>query len=101
MEGAGPGPAIAIPKSVEEMIRKADEFHETGKSHLEKSKASQDNAVWQDESIKALQDLKNAQTLYASAQETLDARGATVPKELLNKFRTNMQALVMARKQAP
>jgi len=83
------------------MIRKADELHETGKSHLEKSKATNENGIWQDEAIKALMDLKNAQTLYASAQETLDARGATVPRELLTKFRTNMQALVMARRQAP
>lgn len=98
---AGPAATIPIPKTVEEMIRKADELHETGKAHLEKSKATNENGLWQDEAIKALMDLKNAQTLYASAQETLDARGATVPRELLTKFRTNMQALVMARRQAP
>ncbi len=98
---AGPAATIPIPKTVEEMIRKADELHETGKSHLEKSKATNENGVWQDEAIKALMDLKNAQMLYASAQETLDARGAAVPRELLTKFRTNMQALVMARRQAP
>jgi hypothetical protein len=96
-----PAIALAIPKTIEDMIKKADELHETGKSHLEKSKASSDNAVWQDEAVAALKDLKNAQILYTTAQEALDAKGAQVPRSLLDKYRTNMQALVMARKQAP
>src|ERR1043166_249875 len=53
-----PPPPIGIPKNVEEMIKKADALHESGKDHLLKSKASRDNAVWQEEAIKALQDLK-------------------------------------------
>ena len=53
------------------------------------------------EGLLAVKDLRDAQTLYASAQETLDATGQTVPRELLQKYRTNMQALVMARKQIP
>lgn len=96
-----PGAPLAIPKSVEEMLRKADELFESGKVHLEKSKASNDNAVWIQEGLLAVKDLRDAQTLYASAQETLDAAGRPVPRELLQKFRTNMQALVMARKQIP
>jgi hypothetical protein len=95
------GPSIAIPQTVEDMIKKADELHESGKAHLEKSKASRDNAVWQDEAIKALQDLKNARVLFTSALEALDAKGASIPKSLLEKNNLNMQALVMARKQAP
>jgi hypothetical protein len=83
------------------MIRQADALHESGKVHLEKSKFTKDNAEWIAESQKALNDLKQAQTFYATAQETLDEMGIAVPKELLLKFRTNMQALVIARKQAP
>jgi hypothetical protein len=96
-----PAVSVPIPKTVEEMIRKADELFETGKVHLEKSKASSDNAVWVDEGLKAVADLRNAQTLYAAAQEKLDETGAPVPRELQQKYRVNMQALVMARKQIP
>ncbi|HEX7899239.1 MAG TPA: hypothetical protein VF950_15845 [Planctomycetota bacterium] len=96
-----PGGPLVIPKSVEEMLRKADTLYESGKVHLEKSKASNDNAVWIEEGLLAVKDLRDAQTLYASAQETLDATGQPVPRELQMKFRTNMQALVMARKQVP
>ncbi len=99
---AGPVPGnLALPKTVEEMIQKADEFHESAKMHLEKSKTASDNAVWIDEGTKALSDFKNAQILYTAAQEKLDEQGATVPRTLLDKFRTNMQGLVMARKQVP
>jgi hypothetical protein len=99
---AGPAPAgLAIPKTVEEMIKKADDFHETAKIHLEKSKATSDNATWIDEGMKALSDFKNAQILYTAAQEKLDESGSTVPRALLDKFRINMQGLVMARKQVP
>lgn len=83
------------------MIKKADDLHETGKSHLEKSKTTSDNATWIDEGVKALADFKNAQVLYTAAQEKLDEEGAAVPKSLQEKFRTNMQGLVMARKQVP
>ncbi len=95
------GPMVAIPKTVEEILQKADELHETGKQHLEKSKSLGDGAGWVEEAVLAVTDLKNAQTLYATAQEKLDEAGAPVPRELLQKFRTNMQALVMARKQVP
>jgi hypothetical protein len=99
---AGPVPGnLALPKTVEEMIKKADEFHETAKMHLEKSKTATDNAVWIDEGVKALSDFKNAQILYTAAQEKLDEQGAAVPRTLQDKFRTNMQGLVMARKQVP
>jgi hypothetical protein len=98
---APPPSALTIPKTVEEMLKKADALYESGKAHLEKSKASNDNAVWIDEGLLAVKDLRDAQTLYASAQETLDAAGQAVPQELLRKYRTNMQALVMARKQVP
>jgi len=97
----GPSPEMAVPKNIEEMIKKADELYESGKTHLEKSKKAQDNATWQDEAMKALQDLKNAQILYTAAQEAIDAKGAPMPKSLLEKHHLNMQALVMARKQAP
>ncbi len=98
----GPVPGgLAMPKTVEEMIKKADDLHETAKSHLEKSKASSDNATWIDEGVKALADFKTAQILYTAAQEKLDESGAPVPKSLQEKFRTNMQGLVMARKQVP
>jgi hypothetical protein len=99
---AGPVPGnIALPKTVEEMIKKADEFHESGKDHLSKSKAATDNAVWIDEGVKALSDFKNARILYVAAQEKYDELGTQVPTSLLDKFRTNMQGLVMARKQVP
>jgi hypothetical protein len=99
---AGPAPAgLPIPKTVEEMVQKADEFHEAAKSHLEKSKAASDNAIWIDEGMKALAAFKNAQILYTAAQEKLDETGAQVPRALLEKYRTNMQGLVMARKQVP
>lgn len=94
-------PAIPIPKDIDEIILKADALFVTGRDHLERAKLSQDNNVWIEESVKALQDLRNAQTFYATAQEKLDAKGAAVPDELLRKFRTTMQALVIARKQAP
>jgi len=51
--------------------------------------------------MKALADFKNAQILYTAAQEKLDETGAPVPRTLLDKYRTNMQGLVMARKQVP
>jgi hypothetical protein len=99
---AGPPPAgLPIPKTIEEMIKKADEFHEVAKTHLEKSKATSDNATWIDEGMKALAAFKNAQILYTAAQEKLDETGAPVPRALLDKYRTNMQGLVMARKQVP
>jgi hypothetical protein len=96
-----PGAPLVIPKTVEEMLKKADELYESGKVHLEKSKASTDTAVWVDEGLKAVGDLRNAQTLYAAAQEKLDETGQPVPRELQQKYRVNMQALVMARKQIP
>jgi hypothetical protein len=99
---AGPVPGgLAMPKTVEEMIKKADDFHESGKTHLEKSKAASDNQTWIDEGVKALSDFKNAQILYTAAQEKIDETGGSVPRALLDKFRTNMQGLVMARKQVP
>lgn len=99
---AGPDPgSLAMPRTVEEMIQKADSLHDSGKAHLEKSKATSDNATWIDEGVKALADFKNAQILYTAAQEKLDESGAPVPKALQEKFRTNMQGLVMARKQVP
>jgi len=99
---AGPPPSgMAIPKTVDEMVKKADDFHESGKGHLEKSKAASDNATWIDEGMKALSDFKNAQILYTAAQEKLDETGAQVPRALQEKFRINMQGLVMARKQVP
>ena len=39
--------------------------------------------------------------LYTSAQEAIDAKGAPMPRSLIEKHHLNMQALVMARKQAP
>ena len=99
---AGPAPGgVVLPKTVEEMIKKADEHHESGKTHLEKSKAAPDNATWIDEGVKALADFKMAQILYTAAQERIDEEGGTVPRTLMDKFRTNMQGLVMARKQVP
>ena len=99
---AGPPPGgLVMPKSIEEMVKKADDFHESGKGHLEKSKAAADNATWIDEGMKALSDFKNAQILYTAAQEKIDETGGTVPRTLLDKFRINMQGLVMARKQVP
>ncbi|HZE97999.1 MAG TPA: hypothetical protein VE981_13300 [Planctomycetota bacterium] len=98
--GRPPG-SLAIPATVEEMTKKADEYHESGKTHLEKSKATSDNATWIDEGVKALSDFKNAQILYTAAQEKLDETGTPVPRTLQDKFRTNMQGLVMARKQVP
>lgn len=94
-------PAVTIPATIEEIVRKADLLHETGKAHLEKAKAAADPAVWGEEASRALQDLRQAQTLYAAAQEKLDAEGRPVPRELREKFRTNMQALIMARRAAP
>jgi hypothetical protein len=98
--GRPPG-GMEIPKTVEEMIKKADDFHASAKAHLEKSKATSDNATWIDEGMKALSDFKSAQILYTAAQEKLDDSGETVPRALLEKFRINMQGLVMARKQVP
>jgi hypothetical protein len=95
------GGAAAIPRTLEEMIRKADALHETGRDHLERAKTTTDNATWIAEAELALDDLKGAQTLYATAQEKLDEMGAPVPKDLLRKFRINMQALVIARRTAP
>ena len=96
-----PGAPLVIPATVEEMVRMADGLFETGRAHLEKSKASSDSKEWVDEGLKAVGDLRNAQTLYAAAQEKLDEGGQPVPKDLQQKFRQNMQALVMARKQLP
>lgn len=99
---AGPAPGgVVLPKTVEEMVKKADEHHESGKAHLEKSKSAPDNATWIDEGVKALADFKMAQILYTAAQERIDEEGGTVPRALMEKFRTNMQGLVMARKQVP
>jgi hypothetical protein len=99
---AGPPPkGLAIPTTVEEMVKKADELHESGKGHLEKSKAASDNATWIDEGMKALSDFKNAQILYTAAQEKMDESGTPVPRALQEKYRLNMQGLVMARKQVP
>lgn len=96
-----PVPPVAVPETVEEIVRKADALHESGKEHLEKAKAASDPAAWGEEASRALRDLRQAQTLYAAAQEKLDAEGRPVPRELREKFRTNMQALIMARRAAP
>lgn len=99
---AGPAPGgMVLPKTVEEMLKKADEFHESGKVHLEKSKTATDNAVWIDEGSKALSDFKNARILYTAAMEKYDETGTAVPLAVQDKVRLNMQGLVMARKQVP
>lgn len=96
------GTLASLPADLKEKVEKADAAHEEGKKHLEKAKASMDKPdVWAEESKKSLEKFREAQTLYATVQETLDARGIDVPKELIERFRTNMQALVMARKSAP
>lgn len=92
---------LEVPKTVDEIIKKADKLHESGKKHLETAKSTNDEALWVDEAVKALNDLRDAQTLYATAQEKLDEAGAPVPRELQTKFRVNMQALLMARRTAP
>jgi len=96
-----PAASLPVPPAVQETIRRADALHETGRSNLEKAKTTSDQAVWMEAAARALSDLKQAQTLYATAQEKLDDLGIEVPKELLQKFRINMQALVMARRTAP
>lgn len=96
-----PAAALPVPPSVQDLIRQADALHETGRANLEKAKTSSDPAVWMEAASRALADLKQAQTLYATAQEKLDDLGIEVPKELLQKFRINMQALVIARRTAP
>jgi hypothetical protein len=93
--------APTIPKTVDEMVAKADLLHASGEEHLNKSKSARDNEVWIDEAHKALVDLKQAQILYATAQEKLDELGAPVPKELQSKFRQNTESLYIARKQSP
>ncbi len=96
-----PAAALPVPLEVRELIIKADAFHETGRAHLEKAKTSSDQAVWMEAAARALADLKQAQTLYTTAQEKLDELGVEIPRDLLQKFRLNMQALVMARRTAP
>jgi hypothetical protein len=96
-----PAASLPVPPAVQDLIRKADALHETGRANLQKAKTSTDPAIWMDAAAKALADIKQAQTLYATAQEKLDDLGIEVPKELLQKFRINMQALVMARRAAP
>lgn len=101
-KGAGTGGDIAsLPPAIKETIAKADQASADGQKHLETAKTSGNNDTWIDESKKALDRLREAQSLYANAQETCDAQGVPVPKELLDKFRKNMQALVIARKQSP
>jgi hypothetical protein len=95
------GAPVAIPKTVEEMIAKADALYQAGRGHLEKSKAAGSDAGWIEEGLQAVKTLRDAQTLYASAQERLDELGRPVPMELQQKIRTALQALVMARKQIP
>ncbi len=96
-----PGAPLVLPKTVGELIAKGDGLFETGRGHLEKSKASPDNAVWIEEGLKAVKDLRDAQACYATAQERMDEAGQAVPKDLQQKIRTALQALVMARKQIP
>jgi hypothetical protein len=52
---------VSVPENLQlspdaflDMIKKADEHHESGKIHLEKSKSAPDNATWIDEGVKAL-----------------------------------------------
>ena len=99
----GTGGTIAsLPESIRQQIGTADASYEEGCKHLEAAKSSgSDTQKWIDESRKALSKLREAQGGYTSAQEACDAQALPVPKELLNKFCKNMQALVMARKQAP
>jgi hypothetical protein len=96
-----PAAALPVPPAVQDLIRRADALQETGRTNLEKAKTSPDPAIWMEAATRALADLKQAQTLYATAQEKLDDLGIEVPGELLKKFRINMQALVMARRAAP
>ncbi len=96
-----PGGPVPLPKAVEKMIKEADAFYASGCGHLTQAKRTRDNTTWIQESRLALDDLRKAQTLYTSAQETLDMQGLPSPQTLVMKYRTNLQALVIARKQAP
>jgi len=90
-----------LPDDLQQQLKKGDALHEEGKEHLAKAKETKDNDVWAAQSKKALACLREAQQLYAGAQEACDERGLPVPRELLDKVGTNLQALVMARKQSP
>jgi hypothetical protein len=97
-----PGAPLVIPKSVDEMIARGDALFDQGKKQLEASKAAGTNATaWIEEGLKAVRSLRDAQALYAAAQERLDETGQPVPTTLQQKIRTALQALVMARKQIP
>ncbi len=100
---AQPGPGIAaLPKTIQDMIAAADAACAQGLKHLEAARAANENTdAWIAESRKALEKLREAQTGYVSAQEACDREQVDVPAELLAKLRRNMQALVIARKQAP
>lgn len=107
--GPGPRPSpgtggtiASLPESIRQQIGAAEAAYDEGCKNLEAAKGSgSDTQKWIDESRKALSKLREAQGGYTAAQEACDAQGLPVPKELLNKFCKNMQALVMARKQAP
>ncbi len=82
-------------------VAEADRLMEEGAAHLKKAKESADAETWNAESKAAVDALIKARTGYTTVQETLDANGQDTPRALLEKMRKCLQALVMARKQAP
>lgn len=100
--GSGIGGKIAdLPADLQEKIKKADLLHQDGKKAFEKaSAAGDDNEKRKDEAVKAKNNFREAQALYAFVQEFLDESGIDTPRELVDKVSTNLQALKLARNMA-
>lgn len=90
-----------LPSDLRDKVKKADQLYSEGLEHLKKAKESSDEQVWIPESKDALRKLRESQGIYAGIQEECDARGIDIPKGILERYRLNLQALVMARRQAP
>lgn len=90
-----------LPSDLQDKLKEADRLYAEGCEHLKKAKDSTDEQVWMSESKDAVRKLRESQGIYAGVQEECDARGLDIPKAVIEKYRLNLQALVMARKQAP
>ncbi|MHC4607021.1 MAG: hypothetical protein ACYTAF_08780, partial [Planctomycetota bacterium] len=90
-----------LPEDVQLHIRRGIAYNQLGEKHFKLADSNVNPSGWVEESYVAIGAYRKAQTEFATAQETLDARGIGVPVDMLRMYRENLQALFWARKHAP
>ncbi|MBI2901597.1 MAG: hypothetical protein HYY17_15545 [Planctomycetes bacterium] len=94
-------PNSTFAKTVRERLDEAKAQYEKGVASLRKAQESADAETRARECREALGSLRQAQELYAGAQEECRTRGIDVPQDVMESYRRTLQALVIARKLSP